>query len=73
MNAHDYHEIDRFMSKKAEAIYGDPKRHAFYSCHDAYIAENMRGVRGGRIRGKKLRCFHCGRKKKGHAETTEQL
>lgn len=73
MDAYDYAQTDKVMSRKVEAIYSDPKRHAFYSCHDASIAEDWRGPRGGKIRGRKQICFHCGGKETGHAETTESL
>lgn len=66
-----YYEIDKAMSEKLEAIFSDPKRHTFQSCHDAQAGE--RGVRGGKIRGLKKKCFHCGNKEKGHAEITENL
>lgn len=74
MDAYDCEIADKQMSKKVEAIFGDPTRHKFYSCYDAYIAENIIGRRGGKIRRKKLECFHCGQKKKVHtALETEYL
>lgn len=73
MDEYDYRQTDKAMSKKVAEIFGDPKRHVFYSCFEADEAEDYRGIRGGKIRGRKTICFHCGMKKKGHAETTEQL
>lgn len=65
--------IDKDISRKVEAIYGDPKRHTFCSVYDADRAEDIRGPRGGKRRGRKTICAHCGHKKDGHAETTEQI
>ena len=73
MDAYDYMQIDKAMSKRLQAIFGDPKRHAFYSCFDADEAEDRRGARGAIKRGPKRLCFHCLTRKNGHAEKTEQL
>lgn len=67
MDAYDCEQTDRAMSLKINAIYKDPKRHAF-------VPENgYCGPRGGYYNGRKTFCDHCGKKRKGHAETTEQL
>ena len=69
-----YEEIDKAMSKRIHEVFDNPAKHTFYSCYDAYIAEDLRGPRGGKIRrGRKQKCFHCGHGRKGHAEVTEQL
>lgn len=69
----DFEAIDREMSRRVNAVYGDPKRHKFYSCFQAYQYENFKGPRGGKVRGRKRICFHCGLEEKGHALETEKL
>jgi hypothetical protein len=73
MDAYDFEKIDNSMSKRVDAIYQDPARHKFYSCFEVFENEGRVGPRGGKIRGNKRTCYHCGGKKKGHAEVTEQL
>jgi hypothetical protein len=55
------------------AIFGDPKRHQFYSCRAGFEADPHFGPRGGRKQGAARVCYHCGGKSKGHAAVTEQL
>ena len=67
MDAYDFEQIDKAMSLKINAIYKDPKRHAF-------VPEGDRPrPRYGVFKGRKTFCDHCGKKRKGHAETTEQV
>jgi hypothetical protein len=73
MDAKDYSEIDKSMSARINAIYGDPKRHAFYSQYDYFLSDPHYGPRGGIEKGKKTICFYCGAKKKGHSLTTEEI
>lgn len=73
MDEYTYREIDRAMSKRIEAIYSDPKRHAFQSCFDYDESIDCRGRRNGKVRGRKTICAHCGTKKAGHASTDEQI
>jgi hypothetical protein len=69
----DYEATDKAMSLRVNEVFGDPKRHQFYSCRDAFKVDPHFGPRGGRIEGKARICFHCGGKRKGHAEKTEEL
>ena len=69
MDAYDYEKIDKTMSQRLDAIYADPKRHAFCPEQDLHAA----GIRGGMIRGRRRICDHCGKKRKGHADKDEQL
>ncbi len=73
MDRYDCEQIDKEMSRRIDAIYTDPAKHKFYSCFDAYNKEWIVSKRGKKIRGKKTICFYCGKKKKGHAEVTEDL
>lgn len=73
MDNYDYEQIDKSISKRVDAIYSDPKLHVFVSIHQLDEDEDRRGIRGGKIRGKKTICGYCGGPKKGHAEKTEQL
>ena len=73
MDEYDCYQTDKQMSKKLNAIFTDPKRHAFYACFNANEDEGLTGPRGGKIRGKKRICHYCGLPRKGHAEQTEQL
>jgi hypothetical protein len=66
MDAYDYHEIDKAMSRKMDEIFSDPARHAFYSVYDEDEALDRRGPRGGKIRGRKTICAHCGAKADKH-------
>ena len=66
-------EIDKMISEQLTNIYADPRRHAFYSCFQANEDENLRGIRNGKIRGKRTICSHCGMRKEGHAESDEQI
>ena len=67
MDAYDCEQINKAMSLKLNAIYKDPKRHAFVP-EGGYV-----GRRGGYKPGRKTFCDHCGKKRKGHAEKTEQV
>jgi len=73
MDAFEYERIDKEISKRIDTIYSNPKRHKFYSEYDYSVDQDMRGSRGGKIRWRKTFCCHCGNKKKGHAEVTEQI
>lgn len=73
MDAYDYEQIDKEMSKRLDAIYRDPSRHKFYSCYDEAHANGAVGPRGGRVRARKTICAFCGQKRKGHAQKTENL
>lgn len=73
MNEYDFRQADKEMSRRVDEIYGDPKRHTFYSCFQADEDIDRVGPRGGKSRGRKTICVHCGTKRKGHAENTEQL
>lgn len=74
MKAHDkYREIDLHMSERVQEVFGDPAKHQFYSCYEGFLAEDRRGPRGGIVKGRKDSCYHCGKPKEGHAETTEAL
>jgi len=73
MDEYDYRQADKAMQKKIDAIYGDPARHAFYSCFDHDEAMDTRGPRGGIVRGPKTLCHYCSWPRKGHAEKTEDL
>ncbi len=66
MDEYDYHQIDKAMSKKMDSFYGDPHQHKFYSEFDFDEAIDRRGRNGGVMRGKKMKCAHCGYKKKEH-------
>lgn len=69
----DYEAIDKYMSRRCEEVFSDPKRHAFSSEFAEDEAMDTRGPRGGKIRGRKTRCVHCGQKPAVHATTTEPL
>ena len=58
---------NRGMSHLLTEIYSDPKRHKFSSEYGMFTNGQ------GRIVGRKTICFHCGMKKKGHAEKDEAL
>lgn len=73
MDEYDYQQIDKQMSEQINAIYSNPARHRFLSCFDAVSIYDITGPRGGKVIGRKLICYHCGQKKKGHAEQDEQL
>lgn len=73
MDAYDCRQTDKQMQARIDKIFLDPKNHKFYSCHDAFLKEDTRGPRGGKIKGKKRICFHCGQKAMGHALTTKEL
>jgi hypothetical protein len=73
MDTYDYEQIDKTMSKKIDAIYSDPKRHAFYSQWAAMQDGRVTGPRGGLVVGRKRICFHCGKYEQGHSDKTEQL
>ena len=73
MDAYEYEKIDREMSKRIDTIYSDPSRHKFYSEYEHSVNQDMRGPRGGKIRGRKTFCRHCGNKANGHAAVDEQL
>ena len=62
-----YREIDEYVARRMEEIYGNPSRHKFYSCLD--------GFKDGfkKVLEKKTICFYCGNKRKGHPEKTEEL
>ena len=71
MNKYDFAEIDKQMSGRVLEVFGNPNKHKFFSIFDALQHEC--GPRGGKVMGRKLICFHCGQKNKGHAIKTEQL
>jgi hypothetical protein len=71
MDEYDYRIMDKQMSEELNAIFGNPARHKFYSIYEADEAEDRRGPRGGKIRGSKRICFHCGQNRKRHADKTE--
>jgi len=73
MDEYDCAQIDKAMSKKIDAIYRNPAKHKFYSQFEAFKEDYRHGPRGGRIVGKKRICYHCGSKKKYHADITELL
>jgi hypothetical protein len=73
MDTYDYAQTDKVMSYKLDAIYSNPARHKFYSCFDFHRDSNTVGRRGGKVTGLKRTCWHCGQKKKGHAEKDEQV
>ena len=73
MDAYDFEQIDKAMSKRVDAIYSDPARHVFCSQHQFNLDNDMRGRRGALKKGRKTVCAYCGQKKIGHAEVTEQL
>lgn len=73
MDSKDFEDTDKAMSKRVDAIYFDPSRHAFLSQFQYDADVDLRGPRGGKIRGVKTLCCHCNRIKAGHADTTEQL
>ena len=59
MDAYDCEKIDKAMSRKMDEIFSDPTKHAFYSVFEADLAEDRRGPRGGKVRGRKTICAHC--------------
>ena len=71
MDKHACEQTDREMSKRVDAVYGDPARHQFYSEFDRNNDEDRRGSRGGKAKGRKTICAYCGTKAKGHAAFTE--
>lgn len=75
MDAYDCMQIDKAMSRRIDAIYGDPARHQFESCFDFHKANSSRGRRGGHVykRARKTVCYWCGQGKPGHADKTEEL
>ena len=73
MDKYDCEQTDREMSKRVDAVYGDPTRHRFYSEFECINDEDRRGPRGGKARGRKTICAHCGKIAKGHAALTEAL
>jgi hypothetical protein len=73
MNRYDYEKIDKEVGQKVDAIYADPARHKFVSAHDLDQDVDRRGPRGGKIRGRKAICGHCGQPSGGHADITEQI
>lgn len=72
-NNADYAAADKAIGRKVEAIYSDPARHQFYSVFEEDEAVDRRGPRGGKIRGRKTMCAHCGRGPAAHADKTEAL
>lgn len=71
---HDrFYETDKAISKRLNAIYSDPTRHKFVSCFEMDEQEDRRGPRGGKIRGRKTICGHCGFPEPGHAFKDEQI
>jgi hypothetical protein len=73
MDVYDCGQTDKMMNRRINTIYGDPKRHKFVSTFDVDESQDVRGPRGGKMRGSKKACFYCGEKAKGHAEVTEQI
>jgi hypothetical protein len=66
MDAYDCHKIDTELSRRLKEKYGNPKNHLFYSCYHGYIDDGITGSRGGKIRGLKTICYHCGFKESDH-------
>lgn len=73
MDKADYAAADMAMGRRVEAVFGDPARHQFYSVFEEDEAVDRRGPRGGRIRGRKTMCTHCGRGPAAHTDKTEAL
>jgi len=73
MDEYDCRQTDKQMSKKIAAIYSNPQKHRFVSIFQLDHDEDRRGPRGGKIRGRKTICGHCGGKRKGHADKDEQI
>jgi len=69
----DYEAIDKDMSFQIQEIYSDPKRHKFYSQFQAFEDSDLRGIRGGKIIGKKRRCYYCGAGFGWHAIEDEKI
>lgn len=71
MDKYDYEQTDKAMSKEMDRIFSDPSKHKFYSCHEAFQADEWtRGPRGGIRKGRKLVCFHCGHKRNEHGRSS---
>jgi len=72
----DCEQIDKRMSREIEAIYSDPARHKFLSCHDYLtsfgITYTVHG-RLGKVTASNTVCWYCGKLQPGHAEKDEQL
>ena len=73
MDEHNCRQIDKAISNRVNRIYSNPQRHRFYSCFQSDEDGDLIGPRGGKIRGRKTICCHCGQKRKGHANKDEQL
>jgi len=69
----NYADIDKEVSFRIKEIYSDPEKHKFHSEHQEYEDRDERGIYGGRIRGKKRKCFHCGMGFKSHALEDERI
>jgi len=61
-----YLKTDQKESRRIRAIYSNPKAHAFYSEYEEDCFTDRRGPKGGKIRGRKTYCTHCGQKKGKH-------
>jgi hypothetical protein len=66
-----YREMDLAIQKRVDAIYSDPKRHAFISEFDTL--KDSYGPRGGLKKGRKTICYYCGCKSRDHAKVTERI
>ena len=65
-DAYDHEQTDKAMSARLRTIFDDPARHHFTSIYDFDTDADLRGLRGGKIRGSKTICAYCGYPRLGH-------